>query len=498
MTVRWEWRTVAYYVGLIAAVVGALMLVPLTVAMLSQEWAVAVDFVLSLSVAVSSGCGLMMLRPHRLPDLSWAEGMVIAALSWLVATPLAALPFWLSGQWLSYLDAVFDVMSGLTTTGFTLIQNLDYTSNGINMWRHFLSWLGGQGVIVLALTFLVRSLPGAVRFYFGEAKGERLEPNIVHTARAIWYISLVYLAIGWTALTMLALRLGLAPGRAVLHGLWAFMATWSTGGFAPMAQNLGYYHDGAFEFAVMLFMIVGSLNFHLHWAVWTRDRREIWRNLETVTFATTVTVLAVLVMWDMSRRGLYAGTAALLRKGYFLLLSAHTGTGYATVAPDQYFGASGPLALAAVIAAMLLGGSASSTSGGIKAFRVGLIVKSIVWDIRRLLAPDSAVVIEKFHMFRETVLDDRLVRSALTVVLLYVLTWAAGTAATAAAGYDLAQAAFESASVTGNVGLSAGVTSAAMPAWLKVVYILQMWLGRLEFMSVFVLLAYLWRGMWGR
>lgn len=493
-----ELRTVLYYAGLIAAVVAVLMLVPLTVALLSGERAVALDFAFSLSVAAGVGFGLMLLRPRTLPDLTWAQGMVAAALSWLIAAPLAAVPYWLSGQWLSYVDAVFDVMSGLTTTGLTLIQDVDFTSNGINMWRHFLSWLGGQGMIVLALTFLVRSLPGAVKFYIGEAKEERLEPNIVHTARAIWYISVVYLLIGWGVLGLLALRLGMAPARAALHGLWVFLAGWSTGGFAPMAQSVLYYHDGLFELAVTLFMVLGSLNFNLHWVMWTRDRREIWRNLETVTFASTLTVLAALAMWELGRRGLYTGAVALLRKGYFQLVSAHTGTGFVTLPQPQLLSAWGPLALTAIIIAMLLGGSASSTSGGFKAFRVGLIAKSVAHDVRRLLAPESAVVIQKFHMFREAVLDDRLARTALTVVLLYMLTWAVGTAAGAAAGFDLTAAAFEAASVTSNAGLTVGITSPNMPVWLKIVYIFVMWLGRLEFMSVFVLFAHMWRRVWDR
>lgn len=491
-------RTILYYTGLIAVVMAGLMLVPLTVALLSREWAVAVDFVLSLSLAASVGFGLMLLRPGQMRDLTWAQGMVAAALSWLVATPLAAVPYWLSGQWLSYADAVFDVMSGLTTTGLTLIQNVDFTSNGINMWRHFLSWLGGQGIIVLALTFLVRGMPGAVTFYVGEAKDERLEPNIVHTARAIWYISLVYLLIGWIVLGLLTWRLGLAPARALLHGLWVSMSSWSTGGFAPMAQSILYYHDGVIELAIVVLMILGSLNFNLHWVMWTRDRREIWRNLETVTFAASLTILAALALAELGRRGLYTGAVALVRKGYFQLVSAHTGTGFVTLYEPELLSAWGPLAAAALIVAMLLGGSASSTSGGFKAFRVGLMAKSVTHDVRRLLAPASAVVIEKFHMFREAVLDDRLARSAQTIVLLYMLTWAAGTAAGAAAGYDLTAAAFEAASVTSNAGLSAGITSPAMPAWLKISYIFIMWLGRLEFMSVFVLFASVWRRVWDR
>lgn len=485
---------IGYYTGQMVMLLAGTMSLPLLTALVSREPVVALDFLTGMGVSFSVGAALVLVcKRGRKADLTWSQGMVVVALSWVASTALGALPYYLSGYWGSYLDAMFDVMSGLTTTGLTLVRDLDHVPDGINMWRHFLSWLGGQGIVVLALSFLIRSIPGAFKMYVGEGKDERLLPNVISTAKAIWYVSLVYLAVGAAVLWAVGVRIGLPTDRAFLHGLWVFMAAWSTGGFAPQSQNIIYYHSLAYEVVTMVFFIIGSFNFNLHWAIWSGNRREIYRNIETVTFAVTSTVLATLVLWELSRLGVYGDAVSLFRRGYYSLISAHTTTGFMTTYARQFALEWGPLSLLAITIAMLFGGSASSTAGGFKAVRIGIAFKAVVFEVRRLLYPERAVVVEKIHLWRDVVLGDKQVKSALTIIVLYVFAWFAVFAATAAYGYDLPSAMFEAASVVGNVGLSAGVTSATMPAFLKSVYIMGMWVGRLEFMAVFVFAGYILR-----
>jgi len=497
-----EFRVVLYYVGLVVLSLAGLMLIPLFTALVRAEWGVAVDFIISAGIAATIGFLLLLQSPPGSKDLSWTLGMAAAALSWLVGMLVAAVPYYLSGHWGSYLDACFDVMSGFTTTGLVLVQDLDHLADGVNMWRHLITWLGGQGMVVLALTFFVRGLPGAFKWYVGEAKDERLRPNVIHTARAIWYISVTYLVVGTVVLWTVLMAEGLPPDRGLLHSIWLFMAAWSTGGFAPMSQNILYYHSLALEIATMVFFIIGSFNFNLHWAVWRQDPREIYRNLETVTFLTTTTLFTALASWELARTGVYPTAVTLFRKGYYSLISAHTTTGFMTTYARQFALEWGPLAMVAITAAMLFGGSASSTAGGFKAVRVGLAAKSILADIRKYLAPESAVVSEKFHMTRDAVLEDRLSRTALTIIVLYVLAWASLVAVTSVYapryGWSMPAMMFEAASAMGNVGLSAGITQPAMPAVVKVAYISGMWLGRLEFFSIFVLIGWLVRGWTSR
>jgi trk system potassium uptake protein TrkH len=476
-------KLICSYTGKVLIGVGLLMALPLLTALAFREWASAVDFLAGLGAALLAGCllawvGVGAERP------SWIHGMVTAGISWLAAMAVAALPYWLSGHYQSYLDCMFDVMSGLTTTGLTLIQDLDHVSVSLNTWRHLLTFVGGQGIIVLALAFLSSATGGGYLLYVGEAKDERLFPSVLHTAKTIWKISLVYLAVGTSALWVAGLAIGLSPLRALLHGLWVYMAAWSTGGFAPMSQNILYYHSLGYEVVTLFFFVTGSFNFALHHAVWSGDRKEVFRNIETVSFASSLAALTVIACWGLMKLDVYPGAVALFRRGFYQLISGHTTTGFMTLYARQLVLEWGDVALLAMILAMLLGGSACSTAGGFKALRVGILFKAIVQETRRLLKPSSAVFAQRFHYLGSRILGEAQVRSAALVVLMYLAVFALATLVGSLSGHPLLQAAFEAASATGNVGLSVGVAAVSMPAILKATYIFNMWAGRLEFMAV--------------
>lgn len=485
-----DFRLIGYYTGKVTVGVGILMLVPLATALLCREWAAAADFAVGLGAALAVGYGLCLLGASR-REPNWLHGMVTAGFSWIVVMAVAALPYRLSGHYLSYLDCMFDVMSGFTTTGLVLLQDLDHVSISLNMWRHLLTFVGGQGIIVLALTFLVKDAAGGYKLYVGEGKDERLFPSVFHTARAIWKISLVYLAVGTAALWISGMAIGLAPGRAFLHGLWVYMSAWSTGGFAPMSQSILYYHSTLYEAVTIVFFVIGSFNFALHHAVWTGNRKEVFRNIETVSFATTLTVLTIVVCYGLMKLRVYPGAVALFRRGFYQVISGHTTTGFMTMYARQFVREWGDIALLAMIVAMLFGGSACSTAGGFKGLRIGILAKALVQETRRMLKPMSAVFVQRFHYHGQRTLGEQQVRSAALIVILYVAIFALATLVGCLSGVPILDAVFESASVTGNVGLSIGVTGASMPAALKVTYIFNMWAGRLEFMAVLATAGFL-------
>ena len=487
-------KPICYYTGLVVLVLNALQILPILTALAYREWPIALSFVASLSLASLVAAGLMLLGTReRFAKLSFGEGMVVAAGSWFLCMLLAALPYYFSGNYLSYLDTCFDVMSGLTTTGLSLIQDMDHISNGINMWRFILTYVGGQGMVVLALTFLTKGQGGAYRMYVGEAKDEKLFPNAISTAKRIWQISLIYLAIGTVVLSIAALIAGMRLDRALLHGLWMNMSAWSTGGFAPMSQSVLYYHSTLFELATVVFFVIGSFNFALHHAVLSGDTRELRKNIETVTFSVTLIITVLLCTLGLMKNNVYPDAMAMFRKGFYQLISGHTTTGFMTIYAKQFYYEWGDIALFALTIAMMLGGSASSTAGGFKGMRTGILFTALKSEVRRMVLPESRVREQKYHHIRDIVLTDTTVKSAALIVILYVATFAVGTLAGLLAGFPLSMAAFESASATGNVGLSIGVTTASMPAFLKVVYIGVMWLARLEFLSVFALISYVIR-----
>lgn len=485
---------ICYFIGLIVTALGALQLLPALVSAFYAEWRILTVFLLTASVTALVGMGMMLLGfRYRSVKLKFGEGTLVASGAWFLGTLLCALPYYLSGNFLSYLDCCFDVMSGFTTTGLTLIQDMDHLSNGINMWRLLLTFVGGQGMVVLALTILTKDQSGAYKMYVGEAKDEKLFPNAVSTSREIWLISLIYLAVGTALMTMAALSAGLAPDRAFLHGLWIYMSAWSTGGFAPMSQSILYYHSAVFEFATVIFFVIGSFNFALHHALLSGRRNELRRNIETVTFTITLTLLTLIATLGLMKNNVYADIAATVRKGFYQLISGHTTTGFMTIYARQFYHEWGDIALFAIILSMLLGGSACSTAGGFKGLRTGIIFSTFKMEVKRMLLPESRIREQKIHHMKDVVLSDSIIKNAFLIVAAYIITFIFGTLLGMFAGFPFGMAAFESASVAGNVGLSIGVTSTAMPAYLKLAYLVIMWLARLEFMSVLTLGAYILR-----
>lgn len=482
--------SVIYYIGGILMVLAVCELIPLATSVICGETRFVLVFLAAASIMLSAAASLMLVgAKYRDEHLSFGEGMIVASASWLAGMLLCALPYYFSGNYLSYLDCCFDVMSGLTTTGLTMIQNLDHLSSGMNMWRFILTYIGGQGMVVLALSFLTKDTASAYKMYVGEAKDEQLRPGAVGTARAIWKISLLYLAVGWVVMTVAGLVAGLPFGDATLHGLWIFMSGWSTGGFAPNSQNILYYHSVVYEMATVVFFTIGSFNFALHYSVLNGNRRELRKNIEIVSFTVTVTLLFLLTAYALMRSHVYPNMAALFRKGFYQLISAHTTTGFMTLYARQIYHDWGDMAVFAMILAMLFGGSACSTAGGFKGLRIGIIFTTIRAEIRQYIVPQSRITTTRIHHIRDIILTDGMIRSAFSIVILYLITFSAGTIAGMAAGYSGMEAAFESASATGNVGLSIGVTDPSNPAFLKITYIIIMWLARLEFISVLTLIA---------
>lgn len=489
---------ISYYTGFIILIVTMLMVVPIFTSLLFREWNPLLDFIISMSVSTVTGLGLMAFgiryKKNKV-NVQWKHGFVVAALSWIMLAVLCAIPYRLSGNALSMLDAVFDVMSGFTTTGMVLTQDLDHLSNGLNMWRHLLTFIGGQGMIVLALSLLMKETGGAYKIYAGEGKDVELVPNVKGTARQIWKISMIYLAIGTSALWINGMLIGLSPVSAFLHALYIFESSWSTGGFAPMSQNIMYYHSASYETVAVVIFILGSFNFGLHYAVWHGNSREIYKNIETQSFFVTSFIGCILALMWLSRIHAYSGAVMGFRRVVFNILSAHTTTGFGSVYARQFALEWGDFGIMILITVMLIGGSACSTAGGFKGLRVGVVFKGLVMDIKKILSSERNMRLHKFHHIKDYILEDGAVKSSALIICCYIVTFAAGTMLGTYYGYPLSWAAFESASITGNVGLSIGITAASMPAAMKIFYIVAMYLGRLEFISAFALIGYIFGGI---
>ncbi|MCL4078386.1 TrkH family potassium uptake protein [Coriobacteriia bacterium Es71-Z0120] len=481
-------RVIARYLGMLVVGIGLLMAVPLVTALALGEWGPALDYFAGAGLAIGFGSVLMLAAPRR-ASLNASNGLIVTALGWLFAALCAAVPLVLSGHYGSYLDALFESMSSLTTSGLTLVQDLDHLANAHNMWRHLMHLVGGQGIVVAVLSFALAHGGGAVSLYLAEARDERIMPNVIHTVRFIWFVTAVYVLLGTTALSILNLIRGMDAVRATLHAFWVTVATFDTGGFGPQSQNALYYHSAWFEWVTVMLMLAGTFNFNLHADIWRGDRRELFKNTEVRTLALNIFVLSVLVSGGLASTQAFGSGFEVVRKGIYHILSANTGTGHQTLYAAQWMRDYGGLGFVAVVLAMAFGGMASSTAGGIKSLRVGLIVKGVVRWVKAALAPPSAIVTARFHHMKQRVLQPEMLASALMIATLYVFTYVTGAVVGVACGYGVPESVFESVSAAANVGLSTGITSPSMPSILKITYILQMWAGRLEFIALFVLVA---------
>lgn len=487
-----ELRHVLYMTGKTLSAIGIVEIVAAITSLLYREWNMLFNLMIGIGLFfLVSFIFIFIGRDTKEEKFSWGAGMSMVALTWALGALISAVPPYLSGHFKSYLDAFFEVMSGYTTTGLVLIQDLDHAPMGLNMWRHLITYIGGQGMVLMTLSFLASGMRGLLKVYMGEARDEQIFPNVMHTARIIWSVSLLYLVLGTLALTINGVLIGLPLDMAFFRGLWMFLGGWDTAGFAPQSQNAMYFHSLSYEIISMTIMILGTINFALHYFILTGNYKEGIRNAEIKSLFTTITILSFL--GAVALKGIYSDGAVSFRKTFYHFVSAHTGTGFATLYSQQFFYEWSDAAIILLVIAMLAGGSVCSTAGGIKALRIAILANALVNDIKKMIKPDSAVVVEKFHHLKEVTLQDKHVRNASIITLLYIATFAFGTLAGTFFGYPLKAAMFESASALGNVGLSIGITQPSMPDALKIIYIFMMWVGRLEFMSVIALFAFLFK-----
>jgi len=483
---RKDFSTVFNLLGRLTVGLSLFMLIPVLVAFFRRETSPFFDFLIGFSISAGLGLLLLVIFPIK-KEVGWVHAFFTVSAAWIVFSLLGAIPLYLSRHFASFIDAWFEAMSGFATTGLILIQDLDHLSFAHNTWRHLTMFIGGQGIILASLSILTRARSVALGFYIGEARQEKILPNVVATARFIWKVSFVYLVLGVITYFTILHHQGINLEKSLYHAFWLFFASFDTGGFAPQAQNIAYYHSFSLEMATIVFMVLGAINFNLHFWVWNKSKKEIFKNFEIKTFLFTLFSLGLLLYFSFRAFGPSLG---VFRKGFYQLISAHSGCGFTNLSQGQLL--SFPtLGLFAVIFAMMIGGGVCSTTGGIKLMRLGIIFRTFLMEIKRWMMPAKAVYKDRFHHLQDLILNDKRIKDAYIFFAFFLFVYVFGALVGMAYGYPARLALFESVSATANVGLSVGITQIAMPLGLKLVYIFQMWAGRLEFISIFVSLGFI-------
>lgn len=481
-------RVIGHYLGVLILFSSLALLIPFFTALIFAEWEPAARYLLTIGVSLVIGTALRFLRiePGR---LNRQQALAVVGLSWIVLAFIGSIPLFFSGHFANYLEAFFDSVSGLTTTGASIIQDLNHLSYADNMWRFVMHFVGGLGLIVVALSFGLFGKQAGASLFSSEGRNEHVVPNVVQTTQMIAKIALIVIIIATGLLTVLCLVLGIEPIRALLQGFWLAISGFMTGGFAPMSESVLYYHSVGIEVILMVLMIFGSISFVVHAIVWKGRVGVFFRDIEIRTMVVWLIVMAFVFAATLSASTAFSDVSAILRRGLFMIVSAFSTTGFQNITTNQLTTVFTSGAFLVIALMMAIGGSAGSTSGGIKLQRLGIIGKSIVVTIKETLAPDSArVVVGYTHVGRQLV-SPEIVKEAMTVFALFVITYVVGALAGIAHGYDASQALFESIAMTSNGGLTSGIATSGMPATLELVYIFQMWAGRLEFVTLLALVV---------
>lgn len=482
-------RIIGGYVGRVLEVTPILIVPGIVLALARSEYDDAAAML--LAAALSLLLGLVATRRWSTDAaLDWAHGLVTVALAWLVMPIPIAIAFHLGGHFASFLDAYFEAMSGVTTSGLTMLLDIDHFGDGMQLMRHMTHFAGGQGIILVVLTVLARGHAQIGTLFVGEGRDERIVPSVIRTARLIYVIFGAWFVAGTAALWLGLLHAGLAPADAALHSVALFLAGFDTGGFAVHSTSVAYYHSTLVETILIPIMLAGAVSFPLHYDLWQRKVRNATEHLDLRTLATTTSTLTLLILMALAARETYPTVEGLSRKGLWTALSAATNTGF-SVFPGSGFATWGQLAPGVLVVIMLMGSMAGSTAGGIKTIRIALIAKSVLRDIRKALAPPASVVVATYRSRRRHLVTDKAVRAAVVMAVLYLFTALGGALVHVYYGATIETGLFESASATANVGLSVGSIGPDNPAPLKVLTMFQMWAGRLEFLSVFAMFGYI-------
>ncbi|MEO5338568.1 MAG: TrkH family potassium uptake protein [Magnetospirillum sp. WYHS-4] len=478
-----DFRPVVLVNGLLLVVLAVAMAIPAAVDLASAnpDWIV---FVMSGAVTLFVGVAMALTSYSRDFRFTVRQGFVITTSAWVVNASFAALPFMFSELRMTFTDGFFEAMSGLTTTGATVITGLDKLPPGILLWRGLLQWIGGIGIIVMAIAILPILRVGGMQLFRMESS-DRSEKAFPRAAQVASAIGTIYL--GMTVFLILAFwGAGMRPFEAVVHA----MTTISTGGFSTSDSSIGVFDSPWIDGVVMLGMLSGSLPFILFLKTLRGDRKALVRDSQVRAYLGLV-VLAVTAVtgWLWLHGGMELLQA--VRFASFNVVSVVSGTGYATTD----FGLWGSFATAVLFFLMFAGGCTGSASGGIKMYRLLILYAAARTQIHYLFQPHGVFI----PYFNRRPVPDEVITSVLAFFYIYMLVFALLTVACTAAGLDVITALSGVATAMGNVGPGFGTvigpagTFQPLPDAAKWLLALGMFLGRLELFTIIVLFS---RAFW--
>jgi trk system potassium uptake protein TrkH len=432
-----------------------------------------------IAAGVTFAMGISLERVFRQRDdfrFGRREAFLLVSCAWVTASIVGAMPYVLVKGPAFFVDALFESASGFTTTGASILQDLETESQALLLWRSLTQWLGGMGIIVLGIAILPRLAVGGMQLLGAEAPGpttEKLTPRIAQTAKALWGIYVLLTAVEAVAL----FALGMTPLEATNHAL----ATMATGGFSTSSASVGGY-SAAIQVVITLFMVLAGVNFALHFQALRGKPFVAARDPEFRFYLWILTGATLLLTLDLVRAGRGFGTA--LRLAAFQSTSIVTTTGFATDDFDLWPSFSRAL----LFTLMFIGGCAGSTGGSVKVVRVLIVGKRVLKDLKQMVQPRAVLPVR----VGTRAIPEDVVASVMTFVILFLIIYAAGGLLLGYMGLDLVTAFSASAACLGNIGPGFGLvgpsqTFTFLPWTAKLLLVGLMLVGRLELYTMLVI-----------
>lgn len=474
-----NWLSIQRIIGLLLMMFSFSMLTPIIITLIYEDgnWS---SFLYSFLLTFSAGIITWLPSRNSINDLKLRDGFVVVAMFWIVLGSFGAAPFYYSAAPdMSLTDSIFESMSGLTTTGATVITGLDFLPKSILFYRQQLQWLGGMGIIVLAVAILPMLGVGGMQLYRAETPGpikdNKLTPRITETAKALWYVYLTFTAICATCYFMA----GMSGFDAITHSF----STIAIGGFSTHDASMGYFNSSAIELISIFFMFAAGINFSLHFFAWQNKSfshyilDQEFKAYLKIIIGLSLFVIASLYYFQHQNQNNFI-------TGLFHTVSIATTTGFTT---SDFSGWPGALPMILILTSFV-GGSAGSTAGGIKVIRSLLIYKQGIREIKRLIHPNAEIPVK----IGKEAISHRVVDAVWGFFSVYLIVFAFMLIAMMMVGLDYISSFSAVAATLNNLGPGLGEISSgfsSVPESAKWIAVVGMLLGRLEIFTLLVLIT---------
>jgi trk system potassium uptake protein TrkH len=469
-----DYKIVFNVIGKLLVLLAASMLLPLIVAIYYKE-PESINIFAAASIITAVSGAILSLTLKSEDEFRRRESFAIVAVGWFIVTIFAAIPYLLHG--LHPVDALFESMAGLTTTGSTILTDIEGHTRSFLFWRSLTQWLGGMGIIVLVLAIAPGLGVAGRQLFRAEAPGpesDKLTPHLKATAKILWSVYLVF-----SIAEMILLYLA---GLTVYDAVTTTFSTMATGGFLPHEGSIMAFNNPAVEVIIILFMFIAGASFALHYKTFFVNKKSLVKNREFQIYSLILVTASLLVAMHLKSSG--SGIVESICLSTFQVVSVMTGTGFATADFNQW----GDFSRIILLFLMFIGGCAGSTGGAIKVVRISLLIKYSYRELFKALHPH----VVKPVRFAGKAIPSEIMQSVLAFISLYMFAFVISTLLLSGLGLDFISSLSASAATLGNVGPGLNLVGpmssyAAIPAVGKIVLILNMWIGRLEVITVLIL-----------